>query len=167
MESSERMSNRPKITLTIPQYGLPPGYQYPPTIPTAGIPSTAGMTTAGIPPQYVQAADGAGGYYNPFAGMYPTKAGEFMFKQFSGVRDFTMNTAKSGLSVGEKSAFWLYNKISNLSRKWFTHMFLFLVVLCYSLAGAFMFATIEGEFKIIFFSQCFINQFYSIYFIYF
>lgn len=146
MESAERMNNRPKITLTIPQYGnMPLGYQYPPIITTAGMPSTAGMTTAGIPPQFVPAE--AAGYYNPFASMYPTKAGEFMFKQFSGVRDFTMNTAKSGLSVGEKSAFWLYNKISNLSRKWFTHMFLFLVVLCYSLAGAFMFATIEGELK--------------------
>lgn len=143
METAEK--NRPKITLTIPQYGsVPQGYQYPPSIPTAGVQSTTGMTTAGIPPhQYVPTEDG--GYYNPFTSMYPTKAGEFMFKQFSGFRDFTMNTAKSGLSVGEKSAFWLYNKISNLSRRWFTHMFLFLVILCYSLAGAFMFSTIEGE----------------------
>jgi hypothetical protein len=67
--------------------------------------------------------------------VYPTKASEFMFKQFEGFKDFTMNTAKSGLSVGEKTAFWLYAKVRAWSRNWFTHIFLFLVVLSYSLIG--------------------------------
>jgi hypothetical protein len=67
--------------------------------------------------------------------VYPNKASEFMFKQFEGFKDFTMNTAKSGLSVGEKTAFWMYGKVRSWSRKWFTHIFLFLVVLCYSVVG--------------------------------
>jgi hypothetical protein len=67
--------------------------------------------------------------------VYPNKASEFMFKQFEGFKDFTMNTAKSGLSVGEKTAFWLYGKVRAWSRNWFTHMFLFLVVLSYSVIG--------------------------------
>ena len=67
--------------------------------------------------------------------VYPNKASEFMFKQFEGFKDFTMNTAKSGLSVGEKTAFWLYNKVRAWSKNWFTHIFLFLVVLSYSLIG--------------------------------
>jgi hypothetical protein len=67
--------------------------------------------------------------------VYPNKASEFMFKQFEGFKDFTMNTAKSGLSAGEKTAFWMYSKVRAWSRNWFTHIFLFLVVLCYSLVG--------------------------------
>lgn len=81
---------------------------------------------------------------DPF-GMYPTKASEFMFKQFSGFKDFTMNVANSGLSVGEKMAFWMYNKISSLSRRWFTHTFLLLVIAMYSVVGAFIFVAIEGK----------------------
>ncbi|XP_017878324.1 uncharacterized protein LOC108623938 isoform X2 [Ceratina calcarata] len=38
--------------------------------------------------------------------LYSNKASEFVFSQFKGIKDFT----KSGLSVGEKSAFWLYEK---------------------------------------------------------
>ncbi|KAJ9588217.1 hypothetical protein L9F63_018381, partial [Diploptera punctata] len=76
--------------------------------------------------------------------VYPNKASEFMFKQFEGFKDFTMNTAKSGLSVGEKTAFWLYNKVRAWSKNWFTHIFLFLVVLSYSLIGAAIFVAVEG-----------------------
>jgi hypothetical protein len=67
--------------------------------------------------------------------VYPNRASEFMFKQFEGVKDFTMNTAKSGLSAGEKTAFWMYGKVRAWSRNWFTHIFLFLVVLSYSVIG--------------------------------
>ncbi|GLG98652.1 TWiK family of potassium channels protein 18 [Gryllus bimaculatus] len=77
--------------------------------------------------------------------LYPNKASAFMFKGLEGFKEITMNTAKSGLSVGEKTAFWLYGKISSWSRKWFTHMFLFLVVLSYSLLGAFIFRLVEGS----------------------
>ncbi|XP_043526652.1 uncharacterized protein LOC122537511 [Frieseomelitta varia] len=38
--------------------------------------------------------------------IYSNKASEFVFSQFKGIKDLT----KSGLSVGEKSAFWLYEK---------------------------------------------------------
>jgi hypothetical protein len=83
----------------------------------------------GIP--IAMAASGPFGMLN----VYPNKASEFMFKQFEGFKDFTMNTAKSGLSVGEKTAFWMYGKVRAWSRNWFTHIFLFLVVLSYSLIG--------------------------------
>ncbi|CAH2059406.1 unnamed protein product, partial [Iphiclides podalirius] len=82
---------------------------------------------------------------NPFMHMYHTKASEFMFKQFEGVKDFTMSTAKSSLSVGEKFAFWFYSKLKWLSKKWFTHLFLSLCLLAYSILGAGIFATLEGE----------------------
>jgi hypothetical protein len=88
------------------------------------------MTPAGAIP-IGMAASGPFGMLH----VYPTKASEFMFKQFEGFKDFTMNTAKSGLSVGEKTAFWLYGKVRTWSRKWFTHIFLFLVVLSYSVIG--------------------------------
>ncbi|KAI5714034.1 hypothetical protein M8J76_009891 [Diaphorina citri] len=76
---------------------------------------------------------------------YPNKASEFMFKQFAGFKDFTMNTAKSGLSFGEKFAFWMYNKMRSWSTQWFTHVFLMLVVVAYSLLGGFIFHVWEGE----------------------
>lgn len=70
-----------------------------------------------------------------------------MFKQFEGFRDFTYNTAKSGLGVGEKSVFWLYTKITKWSRNWFTHIFLFLMLFLYSVAGAALFIAVEGKRK--------------------
>lgn len=39
--------------------------------------------------------------------VYGNRASEFVFTQFKGIKDFT----KSGLSVGEKSALWLYEKV--------------------------------------------------------
>lgn len=39
--------------------------------------------------------------------MYANRASEFVFSQFKGIKDLT----KSGLSVGEKCAFWLYEKV--------------------------------------------------------
>lgn len=39
--------------------------------------------------------------------VYVNKASEFVFAQFRGIKDFT----KSGLSLGEKCAFWLYEKV--------------------------------------------------------
>jgi hypothetical protein len=86
------------------------------------------MTAGGIP---ISVTPGPFGMLQ----VYPNKASEFMFKQFEGFKDFTMNTAKSGLSAGEKTAFWMYAKVRAWSRNWFTHIFLFLVVLSYSLIG--------------------------------
>lgn len=93
--------------------------------------------TAGIP---ISVASGPFGMLQ----VYPNKASEFMFKQFEGFKDFTMNTAKSGLSAGEKTAFWMYAKVRAWSRNWFTHIFLFLVVMSYSVIGAVIFVAVEG-----------------------
>lgn len=91
------------------------------------------------------AATGPGGqpiwpsYANPFG--YTQKAGEFMSKGFDGFMDFT----KTGMSFGERFTYGLYNKIYKWSRRWFTHMFLFLVVLLYTVGGACTFQYIEGK----------------------
>ncbi|XP_019887497.2 uncharacterized protein LOC105280130 [Ooceraea biroi] len=69
--------------------------------------------------------------------IYANRASEFVFKGIKGL-------TKSGLSVGEKSAFWLYEKVSSWSKRWFTHIFLFVIILLYSIAGAMIFMTVEG-----------------------
>lgn len=143
-----RFLNRPRVTINMPYNSHYPQSPYIPTAATT-IPNGTGQ------PNYPTEE-------NPFTSMYNNKAGEFMFKQFEGFRDFTANTAKSGLNVGEKSAYWIYNRFSTWSKKWFTHIFLFLVVLCYSLAGASMFVAIEGRSYWFFFSyknfKCFKNS---------
>lgn len=73
---------------------------------------------------------------NPY--MYHRKASQYMFH---GLKDFT----KSGLGMGEKISFWLYNKFSSLSRNWFTHIFLSIVIILYTVGGAAMFVAIEGK----------------------
>lgn len=78
--------------------------------------------------------------------MYHRKASQFMFNQFNDIKDFTTTTAKSGLGFGEKGAFWLYNKLSSWSRRWFTHIFLTLVIVGYTVGGAIIFQNIEGNF---------------------
>lgn len=60
--------------------------------------------------------------------------------QLHGIKDFT----KSGLGFGEKCAYWMYNKLRAWSRKWFTHMFLTIVLLLYTIGGALVFEVIEG-----------------------
>ncbi|XP_023290774.1 uncharacterized protein LOC111674445 [Orussus abietinus] len=97
MSSSPRvrqMPPRPRITLPVPgQYG-----------PYAQTPMGYVTTPYGQTPMPM----------TPVAGqpnlMYSNKASEFMFAQFRGIKDFT----KSGLSVGEKSAFWIYEKVNPL-----------------------------------------------------
>ncbi|KAL3270365.1 hypothetical protein HHI36_009412 [Cryptolaemus montrouzieri] len=70
-------------------------------------------------------------------GFYGRKQSMFMF---NGIKDFT----KSGLGIGEKSALWLYTKLRAWSRKWFTHLFLSIVLVIYTIGGALMFITVEG-----------------------
>ncbi|XP_051157223.1 TWiK family of potassium channels protein 7 isoform X3 [Leptopilina boulardi] len=72
--------------------------------------------------------------------IYNKENNGFVFTQIRGIKDFT----KTGLSVGERSAFWLYEKVSSWSKRWFTHIFLFVIVLLYSIAGAMIFVTVEG-----------------------
>lgn len=84
-------------------------------------------------------------YANPFTGDKDSlTAGEFMFKQFGGIKDFTWDWTKSGLNKGEKSVFYLYERISKWSRKWFTHLFLMTIVFLYTIAGASLFIAVEG-----------------------
>lgn len=127
--------SRPHIT--IPSITIP----YPYAQRSPGAPMTAGGAplTAGC-------AVPIGNVNGPFGllHMYPSKASEFMFRRYEGVKDFTRNTAKSGLSFGEKWLFWFYGRVRGLSRKWFTHIFLFLVVFAYSILGAMLFVSVEG-----------------------
>ena len=121
---------RPRLTLPVQRF--PGGAANTPvnTPAMVSIPMTpAGGIPIGVTPIGVTSG--------PFGMLqvYPNKASEFMFKQFEGFKDFTMNTAKSGLSAGEKTAFWMYGKVRTWSRKWFTHIFLFLVVMAYSIIG--------------------------------
>lgn len=171
---NRQMLQRPRVTLTMPPSAivhprtlqgvpynmnpsivmLPPGQvvPVPGMIPLTKSPS--GVVVAGLP-QQPQTGAGVGGienpdeeawipyYMNPF-NANPGKAGEMLYKQFEGFRDFTMASAKSGLNVGERFAFYIYEKFSKWSRKWFTHFFLFIVIFFYSLAGAFIFVAVEG-----------------------
>lgn len=107
---------------------------------TPGSPTRISLGPDGVPVAGSEQPD-----YTDYYSMYPAKAGEFMFKQLEGFRDFTMNTAKSGLGVGEKSVFWMYTKITRWSRNWFTHIFLFLMLFLYSVAGAALFIAVEGK----------------------
>ncbi|XP_047365639.1 uncharacterized protein LOC124955363 isoform X2 [Vespa velutina] len=128
-ESMLLVPPRPKITLPIPgQYG-----RYPQT--PAGYASTPyNQTPAPITPVPVTPVSGQPQVF------YSNRASEFVFTQFKGIKDFT----KSGLSVGERSVFWLYEKVSSWSKRWFTHIFLVVIVFLYSVAGAMIFITIEG-----------------------
>lgn len=132
----KRLQTKPQITINIPQYnmGIPSPYLATGPPGTHSIPTSAGGVHP--PPNWPP-------YANPFNAMY--SGGNFMFKQFEGIKDFTMASAKSGLNVGEKSAFYIYEKFGKWSKKWFTHIFLFLVIFLYSIAGASLFVAIEGQ----------------------
>lgn len=127
---------RPRVMLNMPMnnpYYSPAISPYLNAAGTHTYPSQYG----GGPPQWPPSTP----YASPFvAPTYHAKAGEFMFNQFQGFKDFT----KSGLNMGEKSAFYIYNKFSRLSRRWFTHIFLLFIVFLYSVAGAFLFSAVEG-----------------------
>lgn len=134
---------RPRIQLNIPGGRQSPHQNMPqyysPAVSPYLNPGTYPSQYGGGPPQWPPASP----YASPFAvPTYHAKAGEFMFKQFEGFKDFT----KSGLNMGEKSAFYIYNKFSRWSRRWFTHIFLLLVVFLYSVAGAFLFSAVEGNY---------------------
>jgi hypothetical protein len=105
-----------------------PQMQHSPYIMTA---ATSGPSQGGQP-----------GWPNPFMQhLYTQRAGDFVCKQFEGLNRFT----KSGLSVGEKSALWIYAKFRSWSTKWLTHCFLIFVVLLYTLLGTSVYMWLEGE----------------------
>ena len=126
----------------------------PPRINIKGIHSNNGSAMGSMPPTaqppYTAQTNntlGAGGsvagqpywpqYGNPFA------AGTFMSRGFEGFVDFT----KSGMSFGEKFTYGLYDKFSKWSKKWFTHMFLFIVMALYTMGGALLFGAVESKFQ--------------------
>lgn len=85
------------------------------------------------------------GSIGPQRDMYGRKASMFVFDQLNGIKSFTMNTAKSGMGIGEKCSYWMYAQIRSWSKKWFTHFFLTFVLILYTIGGAVMFSTIEGK----------------------
>lgn len=70
---------------------------------------------------------------------YGRKASVFMFDHISDIK-------VSGLGVGEKCNYWLYGKIRLLSKKWFVHCFLVIVMILYTVGGALIFLTVEGKY---------------------
>ncbi|XKL63329.1 hypothetical protein PGB90_005693 [Kerria lacca] len=77
--------------------------------------------------------------------VYPNKAQEFMFKQLSEFKDFTLNKGKLGLSFGEKFALWIYEKISQYSKNNFTHFLLLGAIALYCILGGAAFYFFEGD----------------------
>lgn len=130
-------TSRPRVTLMIPeQLGYQDnGNRQPQLQQMQHSPYIMSAATSGP-------SQGQPNWPNPFVQqLYAQRAGDFVFKQFEGLNRFT----KSGLSVGEKSVVWMYAKFRSWSRKWFTHCFLFIVVLLYSIAGALIFMALEGN----------------------
>lgn len=76
---------------------------------------------------------------------YGQKTSRFMFNHINQLRDLGLSTAKTSLGAGEKFAYWFYNKVKVLSRKWFTHCFLTIVLIAYTIGGAISFKAIEGK----------------------
>lgn len=85
------------------------------------------------------------GSLGPNQDVYGRKASMFVFDQLNGIKSFTVNTAKSGMGIGEKCSYWMYGQIRSLSKRWFTHFFLTFVLILYTVGGALMFSTIEGK----------------------
>lgn len=158
---NRQMLQKPRVTLTMPPsaivhphtinrvpYNMNPNIvMVPAGSPASGmVPIPTTKSSGGAAAQIGENPDEEAWipyYMNPF-NANPGKAGELLYKQFEGFRDFTMASAKSGLNVGERFAFYIYEKFSKWSRKWFTHFFLFIVIFFYSLAGAFIFVAVEG-----------------------
>lgn len=131
-------ANRPRIKIQIPPPN-PQGNYFDARSPFLS--TTAHSNQPGVAPQWPSSP-----YVNPFtADKDSLTAGEFMFKQFGGIKDLTWDWTKSGLNKGEKSVFYFYEKISRWSRKWFTHIFLVFVMFLYTMAGASIFIAVEGE----------------------
>lgn len=142
--------SRPKITLQIPDTNVPMTPRVQQLTTGSSIhwgPLKYHGKTPVTPGSHI--SDPQNPNFNPFMHMYHNKASEFMFKQFEGFKDFTMNTAKSGLSAGEKTAFWVYNKLKLLSKRWFTHLFLTMSLVLYSVMGAGIFVTLESKYSYI------------------
>ncbi|XP_066140509.1 TWiK family of potassium channels protein 18-like [Euwallacea fornicatus] len=69
---------------------------------------------------------------------YGRKASVFIIEHLSDMKH-------AGLGIGEKFNLWIYSKISLLKKKWFTHCFLIIVMILYTVGGAVIFLTVEGQ----------------------
>ncbi|ENN70387.1 hypothetical protein D910_08391, partial [Dendroctonus ponderosae] len=69
---------------------------------------------------------------------YGRRASVFLLEHLSEVKH-------AGLGIGEKCNVWMYSKIKFLSKKWFTHCFLVIVMILYTVGGAVIFLTVEGQ----------------------
>ncbi|XP_066253172.1 TWiK family of potassium channels protein 18-like [Euwallacea similis] len=69
---------------------------------------------------------------------YGRKASVFFIEHLSDMKH-------AGLGIGEKFNLWIYSKISLLKKKWFTHCFLIIVMILYTVGGAVIFLTVEGQ----------------------
>ncbi|KAL1492080.1 hypothetical protein ABEB36_012575 [Hypothenemus hampei] len=69
---------------------------------------------------------------------YGRRASVFLIEHLSDMKD-------AGLGIGEKCNIWLYGKFKLLSKKWFTHCFLIIVMILYTVGGAVIFLTVEGQ----------------------
>ncbi|EDX08010.1 GD11561 [Drosophila simulans] len=114
----------------------------PPRINIHNLTSGSAMSQASMPPSaqppYTAQTNFTGNgtqgpYWPPMAN--PFGYGNFMTKGYEGFLDIT----KSGLSFGEKMTFGMYK----WSRRWFTHIFLILILALYNIGGAVVFRTIE------------------------
>ncbi|GJQ85030.1 hypothetical protein Trydic_g3691 [Trypoxylus dichotomus] len=124
-------------TLTIPE---PTGFSQPsPRLSTSQPIGGSGNYSANISMHGISPDPRSAPY------LYTRKASRYMFNQFNDIKDFTIGTARSGLGIGEKCSFWCYNKLSRLSRRWFTHFFLTIVIVIYTVGGALIFISIEGS----------------------
>ncbi|XP_058796213.1 uncharacterized protein LOC131667052 [Phymastichus coffea] len=121
-----KLPPRPRIQLPVPGQYVPRSYPHTPSSYVSG--SYGQSASMPMTPMTGQ----------PTAVVYTDKTNEF-FTHLKGIKNWT----KSGLSVGEKSAFWLYEKVSSWSKRWFTHIFLFFVLFLYSILGAFLFMYVE------------------------
>lgn len=122
-----RRSNRPpRINI----HNIPNNYGGSSVPPSAQLPHTSQTNYTG--PQWPPVA-------NPFGA-----TGNFMTKGYEGFLDLT----KSGMSFGEKFTYGLYNKFSKWSRRWFTHMFLLIILALYNIGGAKLFQTVERKWRV-------------------
>lgn len=74
---------------------------------------------------------------------YANRVTSFIGQNFKDIHSF----AKLNLSRGESSILWLYHKVYSWSRKWFTHCFLAIIVIMYTLLGAWLLRLYEGKLK--------------------
>ncbi|XP_016947512.1 uncharacterized protein LOC108022849 isoform X2 [Drosophila biarmipes] len=119
----------------------------PPRINIHNLTSGSAMSQASMPPSaqppYTAQTNFTGNgtqgpYWPPMAN--PFGSGNFMTKGYEGFLDLT----KSGMSFGEKFTFGMYNKLSAWSRRWFTHLFLLIILALYNAGGALLFMYIEN-----------------------